>query len=92
MALAIGSVSIPVFEVTGVDGSDVLIVPSLPTDGSLGLAFLECDPSAGEWQGGMDRHLIAFIGGGSGNTMNYDPTGAPPMVSAYAPNGWAFVI
>lgn len=92
MALAIGSVSILVHEVTGYSG-DVLTVPSLPTDGSLGLAFLEVDGAVGEWIGGFDRHLIAFVGGNhTSNEVQFDPAGAPSSFYAAPPSGWAFVV
>lgn len=92
MTLAIGSVSIPVFQVTGYSG-DELAVSGLPTDGSLGLAFLEVESIVGEWTGGFDRHLIAFVGGRHVSPeVQFDPAGAPSSFYAAPPSGWAFVV
>jgi hypothetical protein len=90
--MKIGVVEIPEFEVTGVSGSE-LIVPGLPTDGSIGLAILKPTPGVVEFNGSYARFFVAFTGGGGSASHSIHLPG-PPAESkdAYPPSGWAYFV
>lgn len=85
--LAIGTVGVPVFEITGLSSSQ-LVAAGLPTDGSLVLAFLE-NGSGGTFAS-TDRRLVAFNGqGGDSVSHSFVPT-VGSQQDVWPPSGWAF--
>lgn len=91
----VGNVSVLEFEITDMEVDGVTaVVPDLPVDGSLFLAFVTLSPSVGVWTGVAsppDRLLIAYTGGRlAGKNVDFTDPGAPtgPLVP---PTGWNFV-
>lgn len=89
--MKIGSVEVPEFEVTGITGGDELVIPGLPTDGSLGLAVLV--PGSGvTFTQGYDRFFIAFTGGGRDSPPSREVVISSVTRNGYLAGGWAYFV
>lgn len=92
--LNLGSVGITEYAITEMAEDGITaVVPGLPTDGSLALAFLTLPSTIGTWSGTSppDRFLIAFTGGRlGGKSVTFAAPGVPPG-PLLPPAGWNFI-
>ena len=93
-SLTVQCVGIQEFAITSESlsaGIYTAVVPGLPVDGSLGVAFLLLDESMGNWRYGQKRHFIAFLEGTS-DTRTYEVEGDPQTLrSLKLPSGWCYI-